>query len=104
MNAAFRTTNYTKECVEKIPTFKKNIIILKYFLGLKGQNNSYTGGLNAYGLCLLYKAYLLNFKLLKETNQIKTLFGFIEFFIKTNWNNWAVFVRGESGLIPKSFM
>lgn len=58
-STSFRTTEYVKMCIEKYPSFKSIIILLKYVLSLQGLNNSYTGGLNAYGLGILYEAFLI---------------------------------------------
>lgn len=66
-NASHRTTDYLKKCISTYPTLQQNIILLKYVLKLQDLSNSYTGGLNAYGLCLLYIAYLkVNKKLLEK--------------------------------------
>ncbi len=58
IGTAFRTTNYIKICIDNYPTFFKNIIFMKYILGAHDLSNTYKGGLNAYGLCLLYIAFL----------------------------------------------
>ena len=42
-------------------------------------NNSYTGGLNAYGLCILLVAFLCSKNLEKEEKCSITFFGFLEF-------------------------
>ena len=53
-----RTTNFIKQCCKLYPTVLKNITFLKYLLSYKKLGDTYTGGLNAYGLCLLYISYL----------------------------------------------
>ena len=52
------TTEIIKHCVKVYPTFLRNIIFLKFFLSYKQLNSSYLGGLNSYGLSLLYVAYI----------------------------------------------
>ena len=58
VSTAFRTTNYIKECVRLYPSFKRNIIFLKYIMGMKSFDIPYKGGMNSYSLSLLYIAFL----------------------------------------------
>jgi len=55
------------------------MIFLKYLLSYKKLNDAYRGGLNSYGLCLIYVAFLENKNLGKSTNHSYCLFGFLEF-------------------------
>jgi len=75
-----RTTSYIISCCKSYPTFQKNITFLKYLFAYKKLSDAYTGGINAYGLCLLYIAYLENKNLAQSTNHSSCLFGFLEFF------------------------
>lgn len=42
---------------------KKNMIFVKNLLGINKLNRPFTGGLNSYGLCLLYEAFLIEEKI-----------------------------------------
>ena len=53
-STSFRTTKYIASCVDTIPSMKAVIVTLKYVLNIQGLCNTYTGGINAYGLCVLY--------------------------------------------------
>ena len=49
--------------MKKYPTMKRNMIFLKNLLGKNNMHKPYTGGLNSYGMCLLYEAFLVEEKL-----------------------------------------
>lgn len=52
-----RTTNYLLNYLQKNPSLRASVLFIKYFLSDKNLNNTYLGGLNAYGLSLLMIAY-----------------------------------------------
>lgn len=100
-NGSFRTTEYIKYCIQMYPSFKSNVIFFKYLLCLWGLNNSYTGGLNAYGLCLFYQAYLMKKQKITSTNYIDTIFGFIEFLLSFEYSTKAINVNLPETLVSK---
>jgi len=51
-------------------------------LAQKDLCNTYIGGLNAYGLCILLVAFLEHKNLEKETDTSKVFFSFIHFICK----------------------
>lgn len=53
-----KTTEIIQLLREKYPSFQKNILFIKYLLSYHKLNHSYTGGLNSYGLSLLYASFL----------------------------------------------
>ena len=59
-STAIRTTDFIKSCTIYYKTFYKNVLFLKYILNLADFNDSYKGGLNSYGLSLLYLAFIEN--------------------------------------------
>lgn len=81
ISTAFRTTTFICECIEKYPSFLPVVLCLKYVLNLAGLNDSYRGGLNAYGLSLAYIAFLNIKKRLTSTNHGRLLREFIRFLI-----------------------
>lgn len=52
---------------------------MKFVMAHKGLNDSYTGGLNAYGLCILLVAFLESKNLEKSKDISKIFFEFINF-------------------------
>lgn len=58
LSTAFRTTRFVCDCISMYPSFKPVVQFVKYALNLAGLHDSYKGGLNAYGLSLLYLAFL----------------------------------------------
>lgn len=75
ISTPFRTTEFICNCIQEFPSFLPVVLSIKYVLNLQNLSESYKGGLNAYGLSLLYLAFLhakgfqnnLNFgKLLRE--------------------------------------
>lgn len=57
-NTSAKTTNFTKDQIEKYPVFFDCVLLTKFLLSCAGLNESYKGGLNSYGLCLLFVAFL----------------------------------------------
>lgn len=57
-NTSAKTTNFTKEQIERYPVFFDCVLLIKFVLSCSGLNESYKGGLNSYGLCLLFVAFL----------------------------------------------
>lgn len=74
-----RTTAFVNSAVELYPTFLRNTLVLKFSLNCLQYMNAYKGGLNSYGLCLLYIAFLLSYR--KETSSCHgaSLLGFLDF-------------------------
>lgn len=98
-----RTTNYVIEASNAYSSFFSNILVLKFSLNCVDLANSYKGGLNSYGLCLLYIAYLKTNKLEKERSLGATFLGFLEFMIKFDASSYGVFLGSTSKcLISKS--
>ena len=58
MSTAFRTTDFTKGCVAFYKTFYPNVLALKFALSCNRLSVAYRGGLNAYGVSLLYLAFV----------------------------------------------
>jgi DNA polymerase sigma len=79
-SSSIRTTDFVKWCVEHYPSFFSNVLLIKYALSTKGLNNCYKGGLNSYGLCLLYLAFLGFSGLEKEKNCFIVLQKFLEYY------------------------
>ena len=91
-SSAIRTTEFTLKCVEYYPTFFKNTLLLKFALNCHNLSNSYKGGLNAYGLGLLYVAYLHFSENNVNQNLGESLVGFLDHFSQTfHPNSCAVF-------------
>lgn len=85
ISTALRTTDYIKYCISTYPSFYKNMLFLKFALNCNDLTNTYKGGLNAYGLCILYVAYIEFFQLEKSTEQFEILHGFLTF-LSTQFN------------------
>lgn len=79
ISTALRTTDYIKYCISNYPSFYKNVLFLKFALNCNAMTNTYKGGLNAYGLCILYIAYIEFHQLEKSTNNFDLLKGFLKF-------------------------
>lgn len=58
LSTAFRTTRFVCGCVESYPSFKPVVLFVKFAMNRAGLADSYRGGLNAFGLSLLYLAFL----------------------------------------------
>lgn len=78
-STAFRTTQFVCECIESYPSFKPVVLFLKYALNLVGLHDTYKGGLNAYGLCVLYLAFLRTKKRGNSTNIGRLARDFLRF-------------------------
>lgn len=74
-----RTTSYVLSSKSAFPTFYQNMLVLKFALNCLNLMNAYKGGLNSYGLCLLYVTYLTHAKHEAETCHGLTLLNFMEF-------------------------
>ena len=97
ISTSFRTTEYMNYCIKEYPSFYKNILFMKYLLSKKNMSNSYKGGLNAYGLGLLYVAFLDHYKKKKETHFFECLISFLDFLCdKFDPNLYAVYLNGNS--------
>ena len=81
ISTPLRTTDYIKYCISNYPSFYKNILFLKFALNCNDFTNAYKGGLNAYGLCILYVAYLEVYQLEKSTDHFELLRGFLKFLV-----------------------
>lgn len=79
VSTALRTTEYIKYCISTYPSFYKNMLFLKFALNCNDMTNSYKGGLNAYGLCILYVAYMEFYNIENSNNQFELLLGFLNF-------------------------
>ena len=79
LSTSIRTTNYINFCIKRYTTFFRNILLIKYGLNCNGLSNSYNGGLNAYGLGILYVAYLESHEINSLQSNFETLFNFLEF-------------------------
>ena len=80
-STSIRTTDFIKGCVDHYPNFYNNVLLIKYSLSSKEFNNSYTGGLNSYGLSLLYLAFIGFSKLEEEKNFFLVLIKFLDYYI-----------------------
>ena len=79
ISTALRTTDYVKYCISNYPSFYKNILFLKFAMNCNDMTNAYKGGLNAYGLSILYVAYIEFYHLEKSTDNFELLRGFLKF-------------------------
>lgn len=79
ISTALRTTDYIKYCISNYPSFYKNVLFLKFAMNCNDFTNTYKGGLNAYGLCILYVAYIEFYQLEKSLDNFELLRGFIKF-------------------------
>ena len=103
ISTALRTTDYMKYCISNYPSFYKNMLFLKFAMNCNDMTNTYKGGLNAYGLCILYVAYLEFFHLEKSTEAFTLLKGFLQF-ISTQFSadSQAVYFGTGFRLVKKS--
>ena len=81
ISTALRTTDYIKYCISNYPSFYKNILFLKFAMNCNDFTNTYKGGLNAYGLCILYVAYIEFYHLEKSIDNFDLLRGFLKFLV-----------------------
>ena len=79
ISTPMRTTDYIRYCITTYPSFYKNVLFLKFALNCNDFTNAYKGGLNAYGLCILYVAYIEFYNLEKSIEHFKLLRGFLKF-------------------------
>lgn len=92
ISTALRTTDYIKYCISNYPSFYKNMLFLKFALNCNDMTNTYKGGLNAYGLCILYIAYIEFYQLEKLTDHFELLKGFLKFLsIQFSYETQAVY-------------
>lgn len=103
-----RTTAYVLSACRAFPTFRPNVLALKYALHCRGMMNAYTGGLNSYGLSLLYVAFLHTHKLENATSAGYCLMKFFEFVCREfDPSAHAICLNSFSGrndcVIPKGF-
>lgn len=92
ISTALRTTDYMKYCIRTYPSFYKNMLFMKYAMNCNELNNTYRGGLCAYGLAILYVAYIESHNIEKSTDHFELLRGFIHFMVaKFNPETQAVF-------------
>ena len=97
-NTAIRTTDYVWKCSEFYESFHANVLVLKYALNCNNFSNSYSGGLNSYGLSLLYVAFLELNAWEKNTDTGALLFAFLRFLSTTfDPNTQAVFLGERFG-------
>jgi len=85
ISTALRTTDYIKYCISNYPSFYKIILLLKFAMNCNDLNNTYKGGLNAYGLCILYVAYIEFTQQEKSSDHFELLRGFL-MFLTTQFN------------------
>lgn len=85
ISTPMRTTDYILHCIKSFPSFFRNMLFLKFALTCNGLSNSYTGGLNSYGLNILYVAYLKRFGQEENGNHFELLLGFLKF-ISSDFN------------------
>ena len=79
-STALRTTEYIKQCSLHYPTFHENVLFLKYVMHCNQLCITYKGGLNAYGMCILYVAFLEFKNKENDTNAFELLMDFLNFF------------------------
>ena len=60
MSPAFRTTDFIKKCITYYPSFFDVVLFFKFSLASNKLANAFSGGLNAYGLSILYVAFLVS--------------------------------------------
>lgn len=90
-STSIRTTDFIKGCVDHYPNFYNNVLLIKYALSSKEFNNSYTGGLNSYGLSLLYLAFIGFFKLEEEKDFFRVVVLFLEYYCtEFDWEKKAI--------------
>ena len=61
VNPAFRTTDFIKNYISYYPSFFELALFFKFALGSNNLSNSFSGGLNAYGLCIMLVAFMDHF-------------------------------------------
>ena len=91
-----RTTNYIVDAKTRFPSFFHNVLIIKYMLNCLDMASSYRGGLNSYGLCLIYIAFLKTNSLENEPNFGFCFERFLAFLSKFDWINLGIFISPHS--------
>lgn len=91
-----RTTNYIVDAKTRFPSFFHNVLIIKYMLNCLDMASSYRGGLNSYGLCLIYIAFLKANSLENEPNFGFCFERFLAFLSKFDWMNLGIFISPHS--------
>lgn len=93
-HASTRTTTYINSIKTQFPSFFRNVLVLKYSLNCLDLMNAYKGGLNSYGLCILYVAFLHEYKHEKEICHGKTFLNFLKFISEDfDYANQAVHLK-----------
>lgn len=91
-----RTTKYVVDAAKHYPTFFRNVLLAKYMLNCLNMASSYRGGLNSYGLCLFYIAFLKSSHYEKVKNLGLCLFKFLEFVAAFDAANLGIFISLQS--------
>ena len=91
-----RTTKYVVDASKQYPTFFRNVLLAKYMLNCLNMASSYRGGLNSYGLCLFYIAFLKSSHYEKVKNLGLCLFKFLEFVASFDAVNLGIFISLQS--------
>lgn len=79
LSTQHRTTQFIQDCSKIYPTFFDIILFLKFLMAKSLLNDTYTGGLNAYGLCILLVAFLESKNLESSKNTANVFFSFLDF-------------------------
>ena len=85
VNPAFRTTDYIKNCINYYSSFYELALFFKFALASNNLSNAFSGGLNAYGLCILLAAFLDHFNYESCTDVGFLAIEFLQFLTK-NFN------------------
>jgi len=107
-STAFRTTHFVCDCINAYPSFKPVVLFLKYALNLAGLNDTYKGGLNAYGLSVLYLAFLRTKRCQNSTNIGRLTRDFLRFLtLEFDYVRYAIYFGfgyepRASVIVPKS--
>lgn len=103
-HSSIRTTHYIRDAIERYPTFHSNVLLLKYCLNCLDATNAYKGGLNSYGLSLLYIAFLRSENMSEETRLGRAFLRFLAFVAAFDPDRSAVFLNNPSNpVIVKEF-
>lgn len=91
LSTPLRTTNYVQFCIERYPTFFRNVLLLKFGLNCNNLSNAYNGGLISYGLGILYVAYIESHNIEHNADHYNALLGFLEFYsLKFDFEKQAI--------------
>lgn len=103
-HSSIRTTWYICDAITRYPTFHKNILLLKYCLNCLDATNAYKGGLNSYGLSLIYIAFLRSEGLQDNRHLGSVLLRFLSFIASFDADRNAIFLNNPSKpVIAKEF-